>query len=220
MVGLLIVLWSILIALGRQWQGTRQLQQTEKHFARVILCLWLGIRTWRLLPPQFDPAYSLPLEFCDLLALLVPLVFLWPRRLWKALIYFWGLGLSVQGIFTPDLQAGPDRLGFWLFWLHHAVIVGTALYIVMVHHFRPTWQDYRLAVSAGLAYVAIVFPIDCWFGFNYGYVGPLRPARPSLIDFLGPWPWRVAIMALLAALAMALLLLPWELYRYSSRQSG
>jgi uncharacterized membrane protein YwaF len=68
-----------------------------------------------------------------------------------------------------------------------------------------------------LAYVAVVFPIDAVFGFNYGYLGPRNPSQPTLIDVLGPWPGRVGWMAGLAAMVMGLLLVPWSVVRWRGR---
>jgi uncharacterized membrane protein YwaF len=55
----------------------------------------------------------------------------------------------------------------------------------------------------------MVFTIDAVFDLNYGYLGRPMPSRPSLLDFLGPWPLRVVFMVLLASIAMTLLWLPW-----------
>ncbi|MGF1514581.1 MAG: TIGR02206 family membrane protein [Elainellaceae cyanobacterium] len=207
-VGLLIAIWIRVISWGLRRQGTQRLIQREKQFASAYLLVWVAFHGWRLLPPNFDPARSLPIHICDLAALLVPLALIWRRRYLVALLYFWGLGFSLQGLITPDLNAGIGSPWFWLFWLHHATIVGAALYIVIVHQFRPTRKDYRWAVRAGLCYLAFVFPLNAVFGFNYGYLGNLRSSQPSLLDWLGPWPWRVLAMVALAWLGMALLLAP------------
>jgi hypothetical integral membrane protein (TIGR02206 family) len=119
-------------------------------------------------------------------------------------------------VLTPDLQLGLLHPMFWLFWFDHATIVGTAIYIVVVHRFRPARRDYYWAVKAGLVYVSCIFPINAIWGFNYGYLGNSRPAQPSLIDWLGPWPWRVGSMVVLAGLGMFLLLVPWEWQRRKS----
>jgi uncharacterized membrane protein YwaF len=47
-------------------------------------------------------------------------------------------------------------------------------------------------------------------GSNYGYLCR-RPARPSPLDFLGPWPWYVVVGELLALVGFCLLYLPWKL---------
>jgi hypothetical integral membrane protein (TIGR02206 family) len=182
----------------------------ERVFALIYLTHWIVLHGWLLLPQNFALGRSLPIHICDLTALLVPVTLLCHQRIWAALLYFWGIGFSLQGLITPDLALGLYHPLFWLFWLHHASIVGTAVYMIVVHRFRPTRRDYWWAVRGGFIYLIFVFPLNIRFGFNYGYLGNAEPSQPSLIDWLGAWPWRVGSMAILAWLGMTLLLLPWE----------
>jgi uncharacterized membrane protein YwaF len=54
-----------------------------------------------------------------------------------------------------------------------------------------------------------VIPIDLALGANYGFLGPSKPAQPTLVEVLGPWPQRLAVIFAIVAGAMALLMLPW-----------
>jgi len=177
------------------------------------LIAWLMMNSWGLGPRQFNPQESWPLHLCDVSALIVPFVLLsnfrWPR----ALLYFWGIGLNSQSFITPLLTKGPSHVEFWVFWLNHWIVVGAAFYDIAARGFRPTWRDYVHAVLASAIYLAVVLPIDIVFGWNYGYLGNARPDRSTIIDVLGPWPWRVGVIAVLACAAMALLMLPWTLAR-------
>lgn len=199
------------------WNGwrLRERPRSQRHFetglAALALAAWAGINAMALWPSGFDPAKSLPLHVCDLTGLFAPLALSTQRRPWRALLYYWGLGLSTQAMITPDLESGPDTLKLYLFWLAHYLIVGGAVYEIVVRRYRPSWPDCALAIAAGLGYLAVVLPLDIAFGFNYGYVGPTVPNRPTLIDALGPWPARVPIVAALAATWMVILTLPWEL---------
>jgi hypothetical integral membrane protein (TIGR02206 family) len=135
-------------------------------------------------------------------------------------MYFWGIGLCTQGFLTPDLQDGPAKVGFWGFWLAHYSIVGGAIYDVAARGYRPIWHDYRLALGAGAVYIALILPLDIALGVNYGYVGRSTPGQATLVDVLGPWPWRVAVMLGLAAMAFALLMLPWSIMRRRAHLAG
>lgn len=216
--GALTAIWWRIIAWAVQRRGTQQLSRLEKQVATVYLLLWIAAHGWWLLPANFNPARSLPIHICDIVAFLTPLAVIWQKRELITLLYFWGIAFSLQGLLTPDLQVGLLSPWFWLFWLDHAVIVGASVYMVVVHRFRPTRRDCCWAVRAGLVYFACVFPINAFFGFNYGYLGNSRPNQPSLIDWLGPWPWRVGFMIVLAWLAMCLLLAPWEWMRQKTKR--
>jgi len=204
---------TLLVTAGRAWQGRPRQQLLERVFALSIILLRVGVFVWNLVPSRLSLGRSLPLQICDLAALCSAFALLSPRRWLAAIAYFWGLALSIQGLLQPDLSRGPESLEFWLFWLHHALIVGAAFYLVAVRGFRPGVRDFRTAIGAGLAYVVTVFVIDLLLDVNYGYLGRGMPSQPTLLDWLGPWPWRVLVMVVLAIVVMWLLLVPWLLRR-------
>jgi hypothetical integral membrane protein (TIGR02206 family) len=198
----------LFIWIGRRSDAARR-SRIERTIGWAMVAIWVVNKGWWWFPSRFDAAHTLPLQVCDITSLLVALVLLAPRDWASVLLYFWGIGMSLQALITPDLDRRPDSIWFWFFWISHAGTVGIALYVVAVRGYRPTWRDYRFAVAAGLVYLGVVFSIDVLFDFNYGYVGNARPGRVSVIDFLGPWPGRVGLVAILAILAMAGLMLPW-----------
>lgn len=212
----LIVLFTavtlLLILVGGRWEPDAR-RRLDRNVGALMIALWIVSNGWWLLPPRFDVARSLPLHICDVTSLLAGVVLLWPRRPLRALLYFWGIGMSFQAIVTPEIAFEPDSVWFWIFWLAHAGIIGIAVYDIVVRGFRPTWSDFRLSVIVGLAYLAVVLAINVMFDFNYGYVGNARPGEASVIDFLGPWPLRVVWMSALVIAVMAVLMLPWHLTR-------
>lgn len=185
----------------------------DRNLGLVMIALWVVSNGWWLLPPRFDAARALPLHVCDITSLLAGIVLLYPRRSLRALLYFWGIGMSLQAIVTPEIAFEPDTMWFWIFWMSHAGIIAIAIYDIVARGFRPTWADFRLSVLAGLVYLAVVLAINIALGFNYGYVGNARPGEASIIDFLGPWPQRVVLMVALVIGLMALLMAPWHFAR-------
>lgn len=181
----------------------------ERTIGLAFVLLWLAVHGWFLFPPRFDPVKSLPLQMCHLSALASGLYLVSNARWLATLLYFWGFGLDTQALITPTLEEGPATPAFWYFWLSHGMIVGVAAYALAVHRYRPTWRDWRFACAAAAVYAAIVIPIDLALGANYGFLGPTEPDQPTLVDVLGPWPARLALMFGLVASVMALLMLPW-----------
>jgi hypothetical integral membrane protein (TIGR02206 family) len=208
-----VVFTCAIVALRRRARGERGRRRVDGALAVLTGLTWLVVNGWWFLPGHFDPAFSLPLHVCDVTGLVVPVVLVWPRRWLRAILYFWGLGLSLQGFIQPDLRDGPHLPGFWLFWANHYVVVGLSIYDLAARAYRPRWRDFAVSVVAGLGYVAVVLPIDVIFGLNYGYLGPGRPHQPTLIDHLGPWPWRLGVIFGLVALVWVVMVLPWELSR-------
>lgn len=203
------VLWALLAGVGRMVAGS----VLESHW-RSGLCVSLAV-AWavangvQLAPGYFVAASNLPLQACDLAGILAPLA-LWRRtRLLLGVLYFWGVGFSVQAILTPDLAEGPAQAEFWMFWVPHANLTGAACYALVVERFRPGWRECLQAYGLAVLYLVFILPFDLVTGFNYGYVGPQTLEQPTLLDALGPWPWRIAGMMAVALTGFVLLLLPW-----------
>ena len=200
---------------GRRLRGTAAGRKYELGLSLALWVILIGYLTYDFVKLGWNPRYTLPLQLCDFVAVIVALVFARPTRRLQALAYFWGLALSTQAFITPDVAGGPESLSFWAFWLYHLFVVGAGVYVVAVQRFRPGWSDLHFALVAGIAYVAVIFSIDAIFDVNYGYLGRATPGIPTLIDVLGPWPWRVVVMVLLASVAMTLLLVPWLFQKQS-----
>jgi len=208
--GTAILIMAGVSLLGRRWRRRAPARETALRRVWVggVIALAALTITWWLLPANFDIQISLPLHVCDLAALLVIPTMLTEIRWMRALLYFWAIGLSTQAFFTPILGAGVGEMEFWLFWVGHTQIVGSAIYDIVARGFRPRVRDLGVALAISLLYVAIVFPIDWAFGLNYGYVGPAAP-EGTIVTALGPWPQRVPIIVTLGCLAIVLAWLPW-----------
>lgn len=155
-------------------------------------------------PARYDPGISWPLHLCDLAAWGAPLAMLGRRRWAKTLLFFWGLGLSSQGLLTPTLEQGLTSPAYWLFWTQHLGVVGGALYLAVVNAYRPTPRDLGFALLVTLLFMLAMIPVNLALGANYFYVGDTLPDRPTLLDHLGPWPGRIVWIALLGSVALSL----------------
>ncbi len=194
-------------------RGSRLARALATALGVGYVLAWIGVHGWRNLPPQFDPYLTLPLQMCHIAALAGGLYFAVGWTWLRPVLYFWGLALTTQACITPTLTEGPSRPEFWFFWLTHGIIVAAAVYAIAVDRFRPTWRDYGVACVAGAIYVAVAVAVNVALGANYGFLGNMRPELPTIVDFLGPWPERIAAIMLIVAAAMAVLMLPWTLAR-------
>jgi hypothetical integral membrane protein (TIGR02206 family) len=211
-----LAITALPVVLARRWRGTGRDRTLDRLIAIACLFIWVTVKAFRLLPSRYDPSKAIPLQVCDWVGLVAPLAIWTGWRPLRAILYFWGLGLSSQAFIQPDLAEGPADPSFWAFWGGHAAIVGAALYDLAGRRFHPTWRDYGTAVGALAVWLAVVLPFDVLTGFNYGYVGNSTPGQPTIVDVLGPWPARVPIIAALVAAALALIELPWDIARRSA----
>jgi hypothetical integral membrane protein (TIGR02206 family) len=214
-VAVFVVLLTLVVLLARRAEpDTRRCW--ERIVAMVQLIAFVLVNGYWLLPQVFTVANSLPVHVSDVAALVAPLVLLTCHRWLRAIFYFWGLGLCAHAFITPDLLTGFPALGFWLFWVPHYFIVGTAIYDVVVRGYRPGWSDFRVAVIAGMLYAAAIIPLNIALDVNYGYLGRRQPGQPTLLQYFGPWPWRVLVLAALVTVLWTLMTLPWKLGKRAS----
>ncbi len=203
------------------WRLRRKHPRGEERlrfaWAGSVMAWQVFATIWWVLPRNWNIEISLPLHVCDVAAVIAgPALLLrtkWPRHI----LYFWGLGLSTQAFFTPVLREGPVDMRFWLFWVGHTQIVGSALYDLIVRGYRPTWRSFLAITGISLLYAAIMVPFNVALGVNYGYVGNTLPENRTMLDSLGPWPQRLIALWVLAEMAFAALWAIWPTGRLIGR---
>jgi hypothetical integral membrane protein (TIGR02206 family) len=177
----------------------------------IGIAYWLSYNIWWN-SRGIDAATGLPLQICDINGVIAPLALLTLNRWLRATLYFWAFALTTQAFIQPALPAGPANPLFWWFWAQHTIILGYAVFDLAVLGFRPQWRDCGRACAAGVAYLAVVGPLDLWLNADYGYLGDLPPEQiPPFVAALGPWPARAVIVVALAAAAFVVVELPWWL---------
>ena len=69
------------------------------------------------------------------------------------------------------------------------------------------------------SYAIAVGAIDRAMGWNYGYLCR-KPAVPSLLDYLGPWPWYLVSLEGVALLTFLLLFWGHNIFYRNKEVSG
>lgn len=205
----------VLVALGRR------LRDPDDRLGRV-LAVSLALAVVPLQVRYFTPGYwnperSLPVQLCDVAAV-VAVVALWTHHRWAvALTYFWGITLTTQAVITPDLSTDFPSLTFLLFWVMHIGTVWAAVHLTWTRGIHPDWRRYALAVAVTAAWAVSVFCLNLAIGSNYGYLNA-KPAAATALDLLGPWPWYVLAEVVLISAAWALMTWPWVRSAEPARQ--
>ena len=196
---------------GRRLGDGRTRRRIELALAWSVVAFQVAHLTYWFMPGNFRIGTSLPLHLCDLASLAAALMLFTNARWLRAVLYFWAIGLSTQAFFTPTLTDGIATLRFWFFWIGHLQIVGIAIYDVVVRGFRPTGRDFLIGLGASIAWAAVATAFNLWLGTNYGFIGSAMPENPTIVDHLGPWPWRVGVLGLIVTTLFAALWLVWPI---------
>jgi hypothetical integral membrane protein (TIGR02206 family) len=205
------VVTALLVAAARRW-GDPWAVPAGRVLALVILAGFVCEQLAYALRGQWAAEVNLPLQLSDAVTL-VAVAALWRPELalLVELVYFWGLSASLQAVLTPDLgQSFPDLL-FFTYFLTHSGAIAAACLLVFGSRRAPrpnaVWRVYAITLAfACLAGVGTLLT-----GGNYMFLRQ-KPARGSLLDFMGPWPVYILVAALLALvmfLALAVLARPF-----------
>lgn len=151
---------------------------------------------------------ALPLHLCDVSLLIAPVVLLTANRPAFELLYFWGIGGTLQALATPTLFSGFPAPVCLLFFLGHGLIVGSALHATVVMRLRPVPRSILRVWLLTLAYGLLILALNLALGTNYLFIAH-KPFTPSLLDVLGPWPWYLLALQPIVILVLLLCYLPF-----------
>ena len=206
---LTVALPALLVVLVRSRGGERRVQPICYGLAATLILnqVILLIYVHRIGLPLEE---HLPFQLCDWAMLTGVAALLARHRLAFELTYFWGLAGTLQAVLTPDLEYGFPDLGFILFSIAHSGIIVAILFLTLGLRMRPTLRSLWRAFLGVQVYAAVTLLLNVALGTNYGYL-LRKPARPSLLDFLGPWPWYIASLEVMGLALFFLFYAPFAL---------
>jgi hypothetical integral membrane protein (TIGR02206 family) len=174
----------------------------------LLLGYVLAIYFQKVFTHELSWESSLPLELCHcvLIACLAALFF--PNQLASEIAYFWGFGGTLQAVLTPEITQGFPSWEFIQFFWSHGTILLAIVFLIALGFVPRSGSVWRMFFLVNL-YAAVVGSLDAFFHWNYGYLCQ-KPINPSLLDYLGPWPWYIVSLELISILIFLLLDLPWR----------
>lgn len=181
-VNILLVVWF------RKNAGERPVYRFRFYLAALLLLNEGFTVFWCAAEGVFTLDYALPVQLCDAAAFLSVVMLLWGNRTSFELVYFWGLGGSLQALLTPDLYYPFPHFMFISFFVLHGAILTAIFYLIAVEGFRPTLKSIGKTFIYTNVYAGFVALINRLTGGNYMFLSR-KPEGASIIDFLGPWPW-------------------------------
>lgn len=225
---------SALAATAVAGLGMIALARGGRHPALVRLCEWLlavvlALLPWsnmvvQLMESSFNIQSGLPCHYCDLVAFTGALALWTHRQLFCEICYFFGLAGTLQGLLTPALQKDYPDPAYFYFFVGHGAVVIAALYVVAglrrpplpgaVKRAMIVMSIYALSIGGFDAVIRAVhgIPPGAPTGTNYGFLCYKSP-NPSLLDYLGPWPWYIASLWVVGLLFYTILYLPFWMSR-------
>ncbi|RZT24209.1 MULTISPECIES: TIGR02206 family membrane protein [Fictibacillus] len=184
----------------------------EMHSIRYLLLISLALsevsyQCWALYNEIWTVKLYLPLQLCSLNILLCMILLLTENKKLFAFVYLFGFTGAIQGLLTPELYQQPWHFRFIQYFFAHGLIVWTAMYYAIVKSFRITWRRFFKSFLWLNLYAVCVYVINILLNANYMFLMS-KPANASLIDFLGPHPWYIFGLELIAFLMCLIVFFP------------
>jgi hypothetical integral membrane protein (TIGR02206 family) len=173
----------------------------------VILaeCAWWVLA---IVQDRWSLQYNLPLHLCEVGCFVLAAALWWRFHFAFEMAYFWGLGGTLPGLFTPSIPGHfPDAVYFQYYAEHGLVVLGS-LYLVLALRMRPAPGAVQRVFTATAVYAVVVWFVDLATNGNYLFLRYLPPTRTAL-DYMGPWPWYLITGTVLAIVVMNLLYMPF-----------
>jgi hypothetical integral membrane protein (TIGR02206 family) len=149
----------------------------------------------------------MPFELCDVSMALTVLSLFLLRPLLFDLAYYWAVAGASMALLTPNLVEPFPSFGTVQFFIAHGLTVTGVLYLLWSGQASPRpWSVARAMIGVNV-FAALAGPFDYLYKTNYFYLRS-KPANPSLLDFLGPWPIYIVGTEIVALTLFLLLYLP------------
>lgn len=187
----------LLCAIGRLGAGRIAARTVELSLAALLV----GNRIFRLVLLRRDGELTLetaaPMHLCDWAAIAAVITLVYPNQRTYELCYFWALAGTLQALLTPDLSHQFPDARFMSFFISHGGVVAAALYLTLCRGMRPVPMSIPRTLMWSTAYLAAAMATNAMLETNFGYLR-MKPAHPSMLDVMAPWPFYIAQLAVLA----------------------
>jgi hypothetical integral membrane protein (TIGR02206 family) len=192
----------------------------ERTVAWLLTCLivvyQISSYAWRVKYGGVPWVQDLPLHLCDINTVVCALMLLTRSYRLYEVAYFWSICGSLAALLTPDLRYGFPHITFLLFFFGHGVVIIAVLYATFAWGFRPQLRSVGTTLLITIVYGALLLPLNFVLDTNYMYLRA-KPASATPIDYLGPWPWYLFGLVVLAAIVMLLSYAPFALSRIGNK---
>jgi hypothetical integral membrane protein (TIGR02206 family) len=198
---------AAVLAATRIWPG-RWVDQGARVIAVSVVLAEVGWWVINIANGSWTVQWSLPLHLCEAGCFLVAAALWWRLRFAFEMSYFWGLGGTMPGLFSPSIPGHfPDPV-YFQYYAQHGLLVLGAFYLVIALRMRPARRAVMRVSIATAAYALAVGIVDYFTNGNYLFLRDLPPTRTAL-DYMGPWPWYIVTLTIAAIVVFNVLYLPF-----------
>lgn len=184
-------------------------KQIRYGLAGLLIINQIARHLWMAYYERWSIQWDLPLHLCSIVVWLSAYMLITKNYRVFEQVYFMGIGGALQALITPDANTyGFGHFYLWQFFMAHGSIIIASAYMAIVEGYSPTWASIKNVFVWGNGYLVVVTLINLIIGSNYLYTLH-KPHVPTLLDYMGPWPWYVLSGEGVALIMCVLLYLPF-----------
>jgi hypothetical integral membrane protein (TIGR02206 family) len=186
----------------------------------ILIVSEISLQAWLWWSGHWAYQYSLPLHLSSISLILSAVLLLTKRFGLFEFTFFVGVGSALQAMLTPDISFYTfPHYRYIHFFVSHGGTVIANLFMVFVHGYRPTGKSIWKAFLWLNAYTFVIFIVNFLLEGNYMYISE-KPVNPSMIDYLGPWPWYILSLEAIALITFVICYIPfWVKKRIESKKA-
>ncbi len=153
---------------------------------------------------------GLPLQFCNIVLWMTVLALVAPVRPLTELVWYLGAFGPTLGLLWPQLWLPTLTLPSVQYFIGHAGVLVSIMYLVLSGEARPStngvWPAFATLNAIGVA----IGLFNAFYATNYMFLKQKPAGPPALMNLIGPWPWYLAGVELLAIAFFCLAALPFR----------
>lgn len=182
---------------------------TRIYISSFLILQQLSLTAWYITYGGLPLKASLPLELCDISTIISAIMFTCKSYNLYEIVYFWGMAGSLEALITPDLgiYTFPHFI-FFQFFLSHGSIIILCLFMTFVYGYRPNFKSLIKSLLVLNIYAGFIGIYDKLMDTNIMYLCK-KTQDTSIMSFLGPWPWYLISLELIAIVSCVLCLIPF-----------
>ncbi|MEK4487213.1 TIGR02206 family membrane protein [Psychrobacillus sp. FSL H8-0484] len=206
----LVCLIFLLYLTRKKWSiKMEKMLLIERLFALSLLLMEVLYHVWLFQADRWNWSNSLPLELCSISLVMTIFLLCTGNKHVYDFVFYAGIGGALQAVATPVLDLSFPHFRYFHFFYTHFGIIATALYFTWMKGYRPTFKGIIKTMVALNVLLPIIYGVNTFFQGNYMFLRS-KPTNGSLLDFLGPYPWYILSLEIVAFFIFVCL---WLLFR-------
>lgn len=203
---IIIILYSWIFILRDKLRPFRK--QIRLTIGIMIILSRVSLDIWYVTTGTWSLEYALPIELCSIASLAVGVMLLTKNHFLFETFYFIGIAGAIQALLTPDLSFGFPQFRFLQFFIDHFLLILAPLLMIWLYDYTITKRSILKAFMTINGLASIVFIINLFIDANYMFLIH-KPVSASLLDLLGPYPYYLLSLEVIALIIFFILYLPF-----------